>query len=62
MKNNPVARDPIFPKHPSGPWMLIPFVLLLTAIAVMPFLAPHWWEHHYPKVAVILEDSSPGIT
>jgi Na+/H+ antiporter NhaD/arsenite permease-like protein len=29
-----------------------PFVLLLLAIALMPFVAKHWWEHHYPKVAV----------
>jgi Na+/H+ antiporter NhaD/arsenite permease-like protein len=24
------------------------------AIALMPFLAPHWWERNYPKVSVVL--------
>jgi Na+/H+ antiporter NhaD/arsenite permease-like protein len=31
-----------------------PFALLLGAIATMPFIAKHWWEHHYGKVAVAL--------
>lgn len=35
------------------PWV-IPFVTLLAAIAVMPFIARHWWEHHYAKVAIVL--------
>ncbi len=35
-------------------WMLLPFLLQLLAIAVMPFLALHWWEQHYPKVALFL--------
>jgi Na+/H+ antiporter NhaD/arsenite permease-like protein len=35
-----------------SPWMILPFGLLLLAIAVMPFINKHWWEHHYPKVAV----------
>lgn len=34
--------------------LLLPFVLLLLAIAVMPFLAPHWWERHYAKISLIL--------
>lgn len=29
-----------------------PFALLLASIALMPFLAKHWWEKHYPKVAI----------
>ncbi|MDZ4403494.1 sodium:proton antiporter [Prosthecobacter sp.] len=32
--------------------MIAPFALLLLCIALMPLLAPHFWEHHYPKVAV----------
>ena len=32
-------------------WSL-PFVVLLLSIAVMPFAAHHWWEKHYPKVAI----------
>lgn len=35
-------------------WVLLPFLLQLLAIALMPFLAPHWWERHYPKVALVL--------
>ncbi len=33
-------------------WMVLPFAALLLCIALMPLLAPHFWEHHYPKVAV----------
>ncbi len=32
--------------------MILPFALLLAAIAMGPFLNQHWWEQHYPKVAV----------
>jgi Na+/H+ antiporter NhaD/arsenite permease-like protein len=31
-----------------------PFVALLASIALMPFVAKHWWERHYPKVSVAL--------
>src|SRR5690242_15773354 len=34
------------------PGMILPFALLLACIAAMPFIHKHWWEHHYPKVAV----------
>jgi Na+/H+ antiporter NhaD/arsenite permease-like protein len=34
--------------------MVAPFTLLLLAIALMPFVAKHWWEHNYPKVSVSL--------
>lgn len=40
------------------PLLLIPFALQLLAIAVMPFLAPRWWEHHYPKLSVFLGGST----
>ena len=33
-------------------WMVLPFALLLLCIAVMPLAAPHFWEHHFPKIAV----------
>lgn len=32
--------------------MVVPFVILLLCIALMPLFAAHFWEHHYPKVAV----------
>jgi Na+/H+ antiporter NhaD/arsenite permease-like protein len=35
-----------------NPWMILPFVLLLGAIALAPWLAPGWWSRHYPKVAL----------
>lgn len=37
-----------------GPWMMVPFAVMLLAIALMPFINPRWWEHHYPKVSVAL--------
>jgi Na+/H+ antiporter NhaD/arsenite permease-like protein len=37
-----------------NPWMLLPFAAMLLSIAVMPFIHLHWWEAHYPKVAVAL--------
>lgn len=37
-----------------NPLMILPFVVLLLAIAVMPFIARHWWEHNYPYVSVAL--------
>jgi Na+/H+ antiporter NhaD/arsenite permease-like protein len=35
--------------HPA---MVAPFVMLLLAIALMPFIHKHHWENHYPKVAI----------
>ena len=40
--------------HLPGPLLMLPFVVQLLAIALMPFLAPHWWERNYPKVSVAL--------
>jgi len=34
------------------PWMILPFGIMLLSIAVMPFIHAHWWERHYPKVAL----------
>lgn len=39
---------------PVAGWLVAPFVLLLGSIALMPFIARHWWEHHYPKVSYAL--------
>jgi len=36
---------------PVSAWLVTPFVLLLLAIAVVPFLNRHWWERNYPLVA-----------
>lgn len=48
------------PHHLPGPLLLLPFLLQLLAIAVMPFLAHHWWERHYPKVAMVLGGITGG--
>ena len=32
--------------------MVAPFVLLLLAIALLPFVLKHHWENHYPQVAI----------
>ena len=34
------------------PWMILPFALLLGAMAFAPLLAPNWWLRHYAKVAL----------
>lgn len=41
-------------KRDIGLLWSIPFALLLGCIALMPFINRHWWEHHYPKVAIAL--------
>ena len=48
----PVASSTVLQAPP--PWLIAPFVLMLLAIALMPFLSAHWWERSYPKVAVAL--------
>jgi len=35
-----------------NPWMILPFGLLLGAIALAPLLVPGGWRRHYPKVAL----------
>ncbi|MDH4225873.1 MAG: sodium:proton antiporter, partial [Deltaproteobacteria bacterium] len=32
-------------------WTIFPFVGILLSIALFPLFAPHFWEHHYPKVS-----------
>jgi Na+/H+ antiporter NhaD/arsenite permease-like protein len=36
-------------------------VLLLGAMALAPVLAQHWWEKHYPKIALGLGSITAGI-
>ena len=33
-------------------WLVAPFALLLILIVTGPLFYPHFWEHHYPKVAM----------
>lgn len=40
--------------HNSGnvsPFMIIPFAALLSAIALMPFINKHFWEHNYHLIS-----------
>jgi Na+/H+ antiporter NhaD/arsenite permease-like protein len=37
-----------------NPWMILPFALLLGAMALAPLLAASWWSRHYPKVSLAL--------
>ena len=37
-----------------NPWMILPFALLLGAMALAPLLAANWWARHYPKVSLAL--------
>ncbi len=37
---------------PVNPWMILPFALLLLAIAIVPFLHRRWWEKYYPHVSI----------
>ena len=32
-------------------WSVLPFVGILLSIALIPLFAPHFWEHHFPKVS-----------
>lgn len=51
------ASAPHAMPHPA---MVAPFALLLLCIALMPMLAGHWWEKHYPKVALVLGAITAG--
>jgi Na+/H+ antiporter NhaD/arsenite permease-like protein len=35
-------------------WLVTPFVLLLLAIAIGPFVNRSWWERNYPTVVAVL--------
>src|SRR5450759_1305790 len=32
-------------------WSVLPFAGILLSIALIPLFAPHFWEHHFPKVS-----------
>ncbi len=46
------ATQPLHAIIDPAPWMMAPFAILLLSIAVMPLLAPKWWHHNYPAVAL----------
>lgn len=43
-----------FMVKPVSGWLVTPFIMLLGAIALMPFINRSWWEHNYPKVSYAL--------
>lgn len=40
--------------HEAASWSVIPFVLLLSLIAIGPLLFEHFWHKNYPKIAIAL--------
>ena len=48
-----LASDGVETIAPS-PWMILPFVILLLAIALMPFIAKHWWEKNFAIASAAL--------
>lgn len=44
-----------------SPFLLLPFVLLLGAMAVAPAAAPRWWGRHYAGVALGLGAVTLGV-
>jgi Na+/H+ antiporter NhaD/arsenite permease-like protein len=36
------------------PFIVLPFIILLLMIATGPVFYKHFWEHHYPKIAIFL--------
>ncbi len=42
----------LFPVSGPPPLLILPFALLLGAMALAPVLAPRWWGRHYAKAAL----------
>ena len=45
-----VAAENAIP--PVKGWMVTPFILLLSAIALVPFINRAWWDKYYPHVSI----------
>ena len=45
------ADHPSLPADLSVIWV-VPFVCMLLSIALGPIVVPHFWHHHYGKVAL----------
>ena len=43
------------------PILILPFALLLGAMALCPVFVPRWWERHYPKIALGLGTVTAGF-
>jgi Na+/H+ antiporter NhaD/arsenite permease-like protein len=56
-RHQPVSVDPPRPLRKNfamvpHPVLILPFALLLAAMAFAPVLMPAWWARHYPKIAL----------
>ena len=40
--------------HSPSAWSMIPFGIVLLAIAIGPALFHNWWNKHYPKLTLSL--------
>lgn len=47
-----IASEGALPGAAMSLWWALPFTGLLLSIATGPLLYPHFWEHHYGKIAV----------
>jgi Na+/H+ antiporter NhaD/arsenite permease-like protein len=65
--NLPVSVDPPARVRENSamaapsPVLILPFVLLLGAMAIAPVAAPRWWARHYAQVALGLGAVTAGI-
>jgi Na+/H+ antiporter NhaD/arsenite permease-like protein len=57
----PRASAKIFGMAGPNPIFILPFALLLGAMAFAPVLAPAWWLKHYAKIALGLGAVTAGI-
>lgn len=42
-------------------WTVLPFVGILLSIALFPLFAPHFWEHHFPRVSLFWLVAAVGL-
>ena len=42
-------------------WSIAPFVLMLLSIAIVPMIAPHWWEKNANKLVLSIAASIPVL-
>jgi Na+/H+ antiporter NhaD/arsenite permease-like protein len=47
--------------HQFPLWSMAPFILLLLAIAVLPLIAGHWWEHNRNRAIVAFGLAIPFV-
>lgn len=49
------------PTDPLPTWMMLPFFVLVLAIAVLPMVLPKWWEHRWFQGLVVALLSVPVV-